>query len=189
MSDIFLFIDLISYLIIIRFVELMIAKSNENWMKQRGAVEFGKAHYRYMVVMHILFFVTFILEKVLLNHGLSPFWPVLLLLFVLAQILRVWVISSLGRYWNTKVIVLPNAKVIMKGPYRFLKHPNYAIVSMEFIVIPLLFSAYYSACVFSLLNILMLRVRIPVEEKALRSLTGYEGTFQGRNRFIPKFVK
>ncbi|GHH98248.1 isoprenylcysteine carboxyl methyltransferase family protein [Neobacillus kokaensis] len=189
MIDFFPFICLISYLAAIRSMELGIAKSNENWMKQRGGVEFGASHYRVMVLMHMLFFVAFILEKIGLNQGLSPIWPVILFSFVLVQFLRVWVIVSLGRYWNTKIIVLPNAKVIMKGPYRFLRHPNYCVVSLELLVIPLLFSSYITAILFTLLNILMLRVRIPEEERALRSLTEYEGIFQEHNRFIPKYVK
>lgn len=189
MNDFFPFIWFVSYLIMIRLIELMIAKSNEKWMKQRGAVEFGAAHYRYMVIMHMLFFVAFIVEKIFLNRGLTLFWPVLLLVFVISQFLRGWVILSLGRYWNTKIIVLPSANVIMSGPYRFLRHPNYCIVTLEFMVIPLLFSASYTFIIFSLLNMLMLAIRIPAEEKALKSLTEYEGTFQAHNRFIPKIVK
>ena len=93
--------------------------------------------------------------------------------FLLTQLIRVWAITSLGRYWNTKIIVLPGAKMVNKGPYRFLKHPNYLVVTIEFIVIPLLFEAYFTAFFFSLLNGIILRIRIAAEEKALYQLTGY----------------
>lgn len=189
MNDFSLFIWFISYLFVIRITELIIAKTNENWMRRRGAIEFGASHYPYMVSMHILFFISLIFEKVFFNRGLAAVWPVIFTVFVLTQFLRVWVIASLGRYWNTKILVLPNAKVIMKGPYRFLRHPNYCVVSLEFIVIPLLFSAYYTFLVFSLLNLFILSVRIPEEEKALKSLTEYEGSFHAHKRFLPKFVK
>ncbi|MCM3566852.1 isoprenylcysteine carboxyl methyltransferase family protein [Neobacillus mesonae] len=189
MKDLFPFMCFMAYLIIIRLIELMMAKKNENWMKQRGAVEFGTSHYPYMIMMHVLFFVSMILEKVFLNRELSPVWASILIIFITTQFMRGWVILSLGRYWNTKIIVIPNEKVIMKGPYRFIKHPNYAVVSLEFVLVPLLFNDYITACIFTVLNIFMLRVRIKAEEKALQSLTEYEGNFHGSNRFIPKFIK
>lgn len=183
------FLCLISYLITARLIELVIAKRNEKWLKQRGAVEFGKDHYRYLVTMHMLFFAVFVFEKIFFNCRLTPLWPAIFLLFILGQMMRVWIIASLGKYWNTKIIVLPNAKVVKNGPYRFMKHPNYCIVTLEFIVIPLLFSTYYTLFIFTLLNMFMLMIRIPEEEKALKRLTEYEGTFHDYNRFIPKIVK
>ena len=95
---------------------------------------------------------------------------------MLTQLIRVWALTSLGRYWNTKIIVLPGAKMVNKGPYRFLKHPNYLVVTIEFIVIPLMFEAYFTAFFFSLLNGIILRIRIAAEERALTQLTGYSTT-------------
>jgi len=96
--------------------------------------------------------------------------------------------SSLGKYWNTKIIVLPHAQVVRRGPYRYIKHPNYFVVTIEFVVIPLLFEAYFTACLFTILNGLILSIRIPEEEKALKTLTEYEGTFQNCKRFIPRLL-
>jgi len=189
MIDLLLFIIVISFVILQRTVELFVAKGNEKWMKQQGAVEFGEKHYKYMVIMHVLFFVVLATEKILLERGLSQVWPIVFGLFCFAQFMRIWVITSLGKYWNTKIIVLQGAKVVRKGPYRFLKHPNYFVVAIELIVVPLLFNAYYTAFLFTVLNVIMLMVRIPEEEKALQALTEYEGVFQDCNRFIPRIVK
>ncbi len=172
-----LFLLFIAVIIVQRAIELVIARKNEIWMKARGALEFGREHYPWIVLIHVLFFAGYISEVILLDKGLSPFWPILLVLFLLTQAGRLWALFSLGRFWNTKIIVLPGANVIRRGPYRFLKHPNYAIVAAEFIVIPFMFTAYITAIVFTLLNIIILSIRIPAEEKALRELTAYEDAF------------
>lgn len=189
MNDIFLFLILVGFIVFQRIVELGVAKSNEKWMKQRGASEFGEQHYRYMVMMHFLFFIVLISEKIFMNLSLSPFWDLLLFVFLVAQLIRIWAITSLGRFWNTKIIVLRDAHVIRKGPYRFIKHPNYFVVAIELAIVPLLFNAYITASLFTVLNIIMLMIRIPEEEKALKEHTEYEGTFQDCNRFLPKVVK
>ncbi len=179
------------YLILVlqRLIELAIAKKNENWMLQQGAVEFGKKHYRSIVLMHVLFFAFFLAEKIIENRGLSPAWPWLLLLFILLQILRGWAILSLGRYWNTKILVVPNADIVQKGPYRFIKHPNYLVVTLELLIIPLLFNSFVTALVLSFMNGIMLSIRIPEEEYALKRLTEYEVHFENHNRFLPKFLQ
>jgi methyltransferase len=178
----------ISVMIVQRLLELVIARRNERWMKSQGAIEFGMKHYQYIVLMHSLFFAFLLFEKITFSRELSSFWPLLAAVFVCAQLIRVWAISSLGSYWNTKIIVLPNVDVVRKGPYRYLKHPNYLVVSLELLVVPLLFGAYITAVLFTLLNILMLSIRIPAEEKALRELTEYAGSFGSCNRFLPKLL-
>lgn len=183
------FVILISFIVIQRLVELMIANHNEKWMKQQGAIEFGKKHYKYMVIMHLLFFVALFTEKFVLNRGLSPLWPFILTVFSVAQFIRCWAIYSLGKYWNTKILVLADALVVKKGPYRFLRHPNYIIVAIELLVVPMLFNAFYTAFLFTILNVIMLLIRIPEEEKALSTLTEYDAAFQNCYRFIPKIVK
>lgn len=181
-----LFYLFFTVIVLQRLAELMIAKRNEKWMKQQGAIEFGKDHYGIMVSMHLLFFVSFMFEVLIFRNTLSPLWIWLLPVFLITQFGRMWALTSLGKYWNTKIIVLPNANVVRKGPYRFIKHPNYAIVTLELLVIPLLFQAYITAAVFTVLNIAMLSIRIPAEEHALKTLTKYEGTFKKCNRFVPK---
>lgn len=172
-----LFFIVISSVILQRLIELLIARRNEKWMLGQGAFEVGASHYPIMVTMHLAFFVTFLLEVVALGRTLSPFWILLLIIFLLTQTARIWCLLSLGKFWNTKIIILPGADVVRRGPYRWLRHPNYLIVSIELLVLPLLFGAYFTAILYSLLNIWMLSVRIPAEEKALKEATNYRETF------------
>lgn len=169
---------IISLVVIQRLVELVIAKRNERQLKNRGAIEFGTEHYPWMVLLHFGFFTFLIMEVVGLKRDLSSIWYLWLTLFAIAQMGRVWVISSLGEYWNTKIVVLPNAEVIAKGPYKYIKHPNYVIVATEILVLSLLFNAFFTAIIFSLLNAWMMWVRIHVEEQALKEHTEYAYIFQ-----------
>ncbi|WP_153730869.1 isoprenylcysteine carboxyl methyltransferase family protein [Sporosarcina obsidiansis] len=175
MNSLFLIVFIV--VVIQRFVELVIAKRNENWMRSQGAIEVGASHYKWMVLMHTAFFVSLLVEVFTFGRPLLPFWSVLLAIFLLMQILRVWCLSSLGKFWNTKIMVLPGAVVQTKGPYRWIRHPNYVIVTTELLVLPLLFSAYFTVCLFFVLNVWMLSVRIPAEERALRELTNYNEVF------------
>jgi methyltransferase len=178
----FLFFTL---LIIQRVGELLIARRNEKWMKASGAIEVGKEHYPIMVFMHSAFLTLLLIEVTVLKKELSPVWPVVLGFFLLTQIIRIWSLASLGKYWNTKIIVLPNTTIVKKGPYKYLRHPNYTIVVLEILLIPLLFQAYCTAAIFSILNVWMLSVRIPLEEKALMTETNYSEQFEALSRFSP----
>ncbi|WP_347549798.1 isoprenylcysteine carboxylmethyltransferase family protein [Pseudalkalibacillus hwajinpoensis] len=165
-------------LIVQRLGEMLIAKRNERWMKDRGGIEFGKNQYIYIVMLHVAFLLALAIETVLRSFTLSWFWTVMLTVFLIAQLLRVWTIRSLGRYWNTKIIVLPDADVVAKGPYRYIRHPNYIIVALEIVSLPLIFSSYLTAIVFTILNaVLLLKFRIPAEEKALTEVTNYADVF------------
>ena len=150
-----------------RLCELAIAKRNEKWMKNAGGREFGQNHYYLIIFIHTLFLMSFLLEVTVADKVLSPAWPGIFLFFCLTQCVRLWAIKSLGRFWNTKIMVVPGASIIKNGPYRFLKHPNYFVVALEFILIPFLFQAYFTAIVFTLLNTVILTIRISAEEKAL----------------------
>ncbi|WP_163100940.1 isoprenylcysteine carboxyl methyltransferase family protein [Peribacillus alkalitolerans] len=165
------------FILLQRAIELGIAKSNEKWMKKNGGVEFGQTHYIWMIAMHTLFFISLYTEVSILQKSPSKGWPLLLIIFILAQFIRVWALYSLGRHWNTKIIVIPNVNVIKKGPYRYVRHPNYAIVAMEIAVVSLLFNAFFTFVLFSIANAIMMYVRIPLEEQALRTLTDYNDHF------------
>lgn len=161
-----------------RLIELVIAKRNEKWMLVQGAFEAGGNHYPWMVAMHVGFFLALLAEVVLSGKGLSPIWPLLFTLFLIVQIARFWCLFSLGKFWNTKIIILPGADVVRKGPYQFIRHPNYLIVTIELLALPLLFNAYATAILFSLLNIWILSVRIRAEEQALKEATNYKAKFR-----------
>lgn len=168
-----LFAIIFTIICIQRLVELRIARENERYMKNRGAIEFGQSHYPFIVMLHGLFLSSLGIEYILKDAPLSPFWIILLGFFLLLQIGRIWSIKSLGHFWNTKIIVLPNTTLVKKGPYKWLSHPNYIIVALEIAVIPLIFQAYFTTIVFSALNIMMMFVRIPAEEAALKSENDY----------------
>ncbi|MCG7342542.1 isoprenylcysteine carboxyl methyltransferase [Sporosarcina sp. ACRSL] len=168
----------LTIVILQRIIELFIAKRNEKWMKSQGAFEAGSSHYPFMVAMHIFFFITLIAEVLFFHRQLSTIWQILLGIFLAAQIARVWCLASLGKFWNTKIIVLPHAKVVKRGPYKWVRHPNYIIVATELLVLPLLFNAFFTAVLFSLLNIWMMTIRIPAEERALKEATNYTEEFQ-----------
>jgi methyltransferase len=181
-----MFFTILLFLIIIqRIVELWIAKQNEEWMKEKGAYEVGRSHYKYIVILHVMFFVSLIVEVQTMQSGMVSWWIIPFLFFIMAQALRIWSIFSLGRYWNTRIIILPGIEVVAKGPYRFSRHPNYFIVITEIIVIPLIFQAYVTAVLFTLLNAWILSIRIPMEEKALVEATNYKEVFNQRSRLIP----
>lgn len=161
----------ITFLITQRIIELMIARRNERKMKQMGAIEAGEEHYYLFIVLHVAFFLSLIIETVftqaiLTTGGAFLLWGI----FIATQIFRIWCMQSLGMYWNTKIIVLPHSQRVRKGPYRFMKHPNYIVVAIELSVIPLLVQAYITAIIFPLLHLLLLCIRIPTENSALRQL-------------------
>jgi methyltransferase len=160
----------LGFVILQRLAELVIAKRNAREMFLKGAVEYDSWQYKYIVIMHTCFFISLVLEKIFLNRGLNQYWWIFFSLFLAAQILRYWAIASLGTFWNTRIIILPGSSLVKKGPYRFLKHPNYAAVITELAAIPLIFSCYITAAVFTILNFFALKHRIKIEELALRTL-------------------
>ncbi|HLS23965.1 MAG TPA: isoprenylcysteine carboxylmethyltransferase family protein [Pseudogracilibacillus sp.] len=165
-----LFYILILFIIVQRLVELYIARKNEQWMKARGGIEVGRDHYKWFLILQLLFFVSLLVEfhvKLIEQTGELPVYATFLFLFVLAQFGRFWCILSLGRFWNTKIIVLPKITIIKKGPYKYVKHPNYIIVFIELLSIPLLFGLYITALIFPFLYLLLLTIRVPSEEATL----------------------
>ncbi|MCI0450469.1 MAG: hypothetical protein L0Y79_11935 [Chlorobi bacterium] len=161
----------IAFVILQRLAELIIAKRNEKRMLAKGAVEFDRDGYKFIVLMHTLFFLSLLSEKIYFNRGINDYWIILIILFFLAQALRYWAIISLGEFWNTRIIVLKGSELIKKGPYRFLSHPNYMAVITEIAFIPLIFSCYITAIVFSVLNLFAITRRIKIEDAALKKLT------------------
>jgi methyltransferase len=146
-----------------RLIELLIARRNTARLLARGAVEHGAGQYPLIVALHAAWLAALLLVVP------ADRWPhpVLLGLFLLLQPLRIWCIRSLGGRWTTRVIVLPGAPPVRRGPYRWLAHPNYLIVTAEIALLPLAFGAWRTALLFSLLNALLLRVRLAVENRAL----------------------
>lgn len=153
-----------------RIVELIIAKRNEKWMLERGGVEWGREHYKWFIIVHLLFFLSILTEVSLRDNSGFVMNNYVFALFLLTQAARVWCIQSLGPFWNTKIIILPDRSLISRGPYKYVKHPNYIIVGIELFIIPILFGAYFTAILFPILHISLMTVRIPIENKALSEL-------------------
>ena len=160
------FILFISFVILLRIGELVLSKSNEKWLLQNGAVEYGKRHYPFIVTLHILFIISIIIEYA--ARQTVSFSLFMLIFYFSLLVFKTWVIFSLGKFWNTKIYHIPGISLIKKGPYNYFKHSNYLIVVAEIAVIPLIFHLYFTAITFTLLNALMLFVRIKEENKILQ---------------------
>jgi methyltransferase len=160
---------LVAAVVVERLVELVVSSRHASWALDRGGVEHGQRHYPPMVLLHSGLLLACALEALVAGR---PFVPALgvpmLVLVVAAQALRWWCIATLGRRWNTRVIVLPGTPLVRRGPYRWMSHPNYVAVAVEGIALPLVHSAWLTAVVFTVLNaVLLLGFRIPVEDRAL----------------------
>lgn len=161
------YIALILLVAVERVAELVVSKRNLEWSKANGGREFGAGHYPVMVALHTGLLAGAVLEARMRKRWIWPaFWVVLA-----AQALRWWCITTLGKQWNTRVVVVPGAPRIVGGPYRLVPHPNYVAVILEGAALPLVGGAWITAGVFSVANALLLRTRIRVENDALRSLS------------------
>lgn len=157
------FILFILFIIFQRLMELYVANRNQKWLQSQGAIEYGREHYGYMIALHTLFICSLVAEYWFSNGKKIDF--VFLIIYLALLAFKIWVLSSLGRYWNTRIFRVPAANPVMRGPYKIFKHPNYFVVVCEVALIPLVFHLYYTAIIFSILNAVMLWVRIKVENK------------------------
>ena len=147
-----------------RIVELWYASRNTRALKARGAIEYGRGHYPLIVLLHASW-----LTAIAIGIHRDPVVRVFpLMVFVLLQPLRLWVLASLGRHWTTRVITVPDEPLVVLGPYRFVRHPNYLVVIGEIALLPLVFGQVTNAIVFSVLNGAVLAWRIHIEGAALR---------------------
>ena len=166
------YVLLVAAVAVERVAELVVARRNLAWSRERGGVEFGAEHYPAMVVLHTGLLVGCLAEVFLLDRPFLPAlgWPMLAVV-VAAQLLRWWCISTLGRQWNTRVVVVPDSPRVTGGPYRLMSHPNYVAVVAEGIALPLVHTAWITALIFTVLNGALLSTRIHVENSALARLS------------------
>ncbi|WP_122817623.1 isoprenylcysteine carboxyl methyltransferase family protein [Nocardioides pantholopis] len=170
MSSEVLFTILVAAVGLERVAELVVSKRNAAWSLARGGVETGQGHYPVMVVLHTGLLIGALVEVWVWRPDVAPALAWTMLLLVLAsQGLRWWCIATLGRRWNTRVIVVPGLPLVTGGPYRRVPHPNYVAVVVEGLALPLVHAAWLTALVFTLCNAALLRVRIRVEDRALRA--------------------
>ena len=154
-----------------RLAELVVSNRNAAWSEEQGGVETGFSHYPVMVVLHTGLLVGALVEA-FVREPVVPAWLAwsMLVVVLLTQALRWWCIATLGRRWNTRVIIVPGMVPVQKGPYRIFSHPNYVAVVIEGIALPLVHAAWITAVVFTVLNAVLLTVRIRVENAALATL-------------------
>lgn len=146
-----------------RLAELWLSARNTRRLLAAGAEEFGRGHYALIVGLHAFWLAT--LWVMAPGEAVAP---APLFLFALLQLARVWVIASLGQRWTTRIIVLPGAPLVRRGPYRYFRHPNYLIVILEIALLPLAFGLWQFAAIFTVLNAIILAIRIRCEMRALQ---------------------
>ena len=172
MTSTVLFTALIVAVGLERLAELVVSTRHTRWARDHGGVEVGQGHYPAMVLLHTGLLVGALAEVWLLDRPLRPALAVSMLAVVAAsQALRWWCIATLGRQWNTRVVVVPGLGRVTTGPYRWLAHPNYVAVVLEGLALPLVHSAWFTAVTFTILNAWLLSVRIRTENSALAALS------------------
>jgi methyltransferase len=153
----------LGFVLLQRAAELGFAATNTRRLREAGAVEVDAQGYPWFVLLHGAWLASLF---VLVPADAAPSCP-LLAIFAALQLGRLWVIATLGRRWTTRIIVLPGADLVESGPYRYLRHPNYAIVAGEIAVLPLAFGALAIALIFSAANLALILRRIAIEDRAL----------------------
>jgi methyltransferase len=155
-----------------RLLELVVARRHARWSMAHGGREFGQGHYPVMVTMHTLLLVSCLVETYGAHRPFLPWlgWPMVAVVAA-STVVRWWCVRVLGNHWNPRLIVIPGAPLVRRGPYRVLHHPNYTAVAAEVAALPLVHSAWVTAIVFSIANAAVLTVRIRAENTAL----GYVG--------------
>lgn len=154
----------LAFIILQRLSELAISKANTKRLLARGAYEVGASHYPAMVAMHSAWIVCLVVFGY--SQPVSLFW---LALFAILQAFRVWILASLGSRWTTRIIILEEP-LVTRGPFNFIRHPNYTLVVAEIIVAPMVLGLWWVAALFTVLNAAMLWVRIGAEDRALSPL-------------------
>lgn len=159
---------LIAIVVAERMAELAVSRRNAAWSLARGGIEHGAGHYPVMVALHVALLAGCLTEPLLAARPFVPWlgWPALAITLA-CQGVRWWCVASLGERWNTRIITVAGLPLVVAGPYRWLRHPNYVAVVVEGVALPLVHSAWITAAAFTLVNLALLRERVRVEDGAL----------------------
>ncbi len=150
-----------------RTTELVISARHSRRLRARGAREVGAGHFPLIVAVHVAFPLALAAEVLLLGARPGPLWPAWLGLWLAAQALRVAAIRALGERWSVRILILPDAPLVRRGPYRLLRHPNYLAVALELLAAPLMFGAWRTALAITLFDLVALAIRIRAEDRGL----------------------
>jgi methyltransferase len=180
------FLALLVAVAALRLVELRISKQHQREMLGRGAAKVDEPRFRWMVALHTLVLIGAAVEVVFLHR---PFIPVLaavmFVIFLAANAVRWWVIRTLGEHWNVQVVDSTRLGVVTSGPFRFVRHPNYAAVFAEMIALPLIHTAWITALLGTVAHIVVLSQRLSTEERVLFANPDYRAAMAGKPRFLP----
>jgi methyltransferase len=180
------YLALLLLVALLRIVELQISRRHQREMVAQGAAKVNDPRFRWMVLLHTGVLVGAAVEVVLLHR---PFIPVLaafcFVIFLAANVVRWWVIRTLGEHWNVQIMNSTGLGVITTGPFRYVRHPNYAAVFVEMLVLPLIHTAWITAIAGSLAHIVVLSQRLSTEERVLFSDAQYRAAMAGKPRFLP----
>lgn len=168
------------YLLLERFFELYLSRRHWRLLAVRGGREFYPETFPRMVALHCLFLLALFVESYPWHLPIGLVSVALLIIFMLLQLVRYWCMVSLGEFWNTRIVLIPGGMVKKSGPYRWLPHPNYLVVTMEFILLPLLMHSPYTLALFFPASLLIIGQRIRLEEKSLREFTDYNIRFSSQ---------
>jgi len=180
------YLSLLGLVALLRLVELRISKRHQRQMEARGASKVVEPRFRWMVALHTGVLVGAATEVVFLHR---PFYPVLatvcFVIFLATNLVRWWVIRTLGEHWNVQVVNSTGLGVVTSGPFRYVRHPNYAAVFVEMLALPLIHTAWITALAGSLAHIVVLSQRLVTEERVLFSDAQYRAAMSGKPRFVP----
>ncbi len=180
------YLGLLLVVALLRIYELQISRRHQREMAAHGASKVKDPVFRTMVLLHTGVLAGAALEVVFLHRPFYPaFAAVCFAIFLAANVVRWWVIRTLGEHWNVQVMDSTGMGVITTGPFRYVRHPNYAAVFVEMLVLPLIHCAWITAAAGSAAHILVLSRRISTEERVLFSDTRYREAMYGKPRFLP----
>jgi methyltransferase len=180
------FLALLVAVALLRLVELRISKRHQRDMVGRGATKVNEPRFRWMVVLHTTVLIGSAVEVVFLHRAFIPALAgVMFVIFLVANAVRWWVIRTLGEHWNVQVVDSTRLGVVTSGPFRFVRHPNYAAVFAEMIALPLIHTAWITALVGTVAHIVVLSQRLSTEEQVLFANADYRAAMSGKPRFLP----
>lgn len=180
------FLTLLVAVALLRLVELRISRRHQQLLVSRGAHRVPEAHFRFMVAVHAFVLLGAALEVLLLRRPFfSDLATVAFVLFLAANALRWWVIRTLGEHWNVQVVDSAALGVVSTGPFRFVRHPNYAAVFVEMLALPLIHTAWITAAAGSAAHLWVLSKRLAAEDSVLLANPAYRATMADKPRFVP----
>ncbi len=173
-----------------RLVELGISRRNQRQLEKQGVRKVAEPHFRWMVLLHGGVLIAAAVEVVVLHRPLIPALAIpMAVLFVLANLLRWWVIRTLAGHWNVQVMASSNVGVVTSGPYKWVRHPNYAAVMIELFALPMIHTAWITALVGTIANLKVLQRRLAVEDGVLMANSVYRANMGSKPRFLPRLFR